>query len=67
MSTMPQMTDLVQVEMAAPGHRLADPGPGDLLAEDGVDQGRLADPGLAEDRQGEPAQGRVLLVVLGPE
>ena len=53
---MPEVADLVEVEVAAAGHRLADPGPGDLLAEDRVDQGGLADAGLAEDRQVEPAR-----------
>ena len=62
-----QVTDLVEVEVAAAGHRLADTGPRDLLAEDRVDQGRLAHAGLAEDRQVEPPECRVLLLVLGTE
>jgi hypothetical protein len=62
-----EVADLVEVEVAVPGHRLADPGPGHVLAEDGVDQGRLADTGLAEDDQVEPADVGGLLVELVPE
>ena len=64
---MPEVSDLVEIEVAAPGDRLADAGTRDLLAEDRVDQGGLADSGLAEDRQVEPPNGCVLLLVLGPE
>ena len=59
-----EVADLVQVEVAALSHRLADPGPGHLLTEDRVDQRGFTDPGLAEDRQIEPAErGRLPLVL----
>lgn len=53
--------------MTVHGDRLADAGLGNFGTEDGVDQCRRADPGLAEDRQVEPPDLVRVLPVLVSE
>jgi hypothetical protein len=49
----PERAALVEVEVLGTGDRLTDAGGRDVGAEDRVDEGRLADAGLAEDGQVE--------------
>jgi len=60
-------TALVQVQVGADGHRGSDAGDGHGFAEDGIDQGGLAHPGLAEHRQVDAADLVGLLLELGAE
>src|SRR4029453_7808986 len=63
----PEVPDLVEIEVAAAGDWLTDTGSRHLFTKDRVDQGGLADSGFAEDRQVEPTDSRVLLLIFGSE